>query len=89
MRGRKQFAVWLTALFLPWYLLIGGAVSAGVIGTAAWNLSEESKAEKERAEAQAAEEAEFRAKYGDPATWEVPPLVVVEPWNPDDANAPS
>ena len=88
MRNNKR-AIRLIAAFLPLPFIVAGAISAGVIGVTAWNLHSEAEIANERAEAQAAEEAEFRKKYGDQSTWEVPPLVVVEPWNPDDANAPS
>lgn len=77
-RGIRQIA-----LLLPLPLIVAGAISAGVIGATAWNLSQESKIEKERAEA--AEQSEC----GAPETWQVPPLIVVEAWDADNENAPS
>lgn len=66
------------ALFFPWLI---GAVGAGIVGAAAWNLSQEAKT---AAGGETATETD-----GVPELAIIPELHVVEAYDPDNVNAPS
>ncbi len=69
--------------------LAAGAISAVIVGAAAWNLHSEAQTAQEREQKQAAIEAMERERWGDPETWTIPELYVIEPYDPENANAPS
>lgn len=79
----------LIAAFLPLPFIVAGAIGAGVVGAAAWNLHSEAEIAQERAEKQAVADAEALEKWGDPATWKLPELYVIEPYDPEHENMPS
>ena len=69
------------ALFLPWLI---GAVSAGIVGAAAWNLASEAHTAAERQT-----ETETVSEDGVPELVIIPELVVIEPFDESNPNAPS
>lgn len=65
------------ALFLPWVI---GAISAGIVGAAAWNLASEARIASERQETVSISVSEG----GVPPLDIIPELVVIEPNNSEE-----
>lgn len=67
------------ALFLPWLI---GAVGAGIVGAAAWNLASEARTA-------AQQETVVTTESGVPPLDVIPDLTVIEPFDESNPNAPS